>query len=235
MVKSLYEANPDTNAFTTALKGKLLACDCKGNKGGGIKSIVAGKGITVDTTDSLNPKVSCDGTPGPKGAEGKVGATGPIGKQGVAGPVGPGGAGSVGREGPRGPAGTNGIDGATGATGATGPKGDKGDRGLMGPTGVGPAGPTGQGLTIRGTDTEANIKAKTGMAAGDLWVISDAGAKKGHGLSYDGTKWIDTGAIQGPKGARGDSAPASGLPVPPATDGEYKLVIIAGKATWVII
>jgi len=57
-VKALYESNPDTNAFTTALKGKLLACYCK-KPVGGVKSVVAGEHITVDNTDSANPIVSC--------------------------------------------------------------------------------------------------------------------------------------------------------------------------------
>ena len=101
--------------------------------------------------------------------------------------------------GPDGPAGPRGHDGAKGT------KGDKGDGGTIGATGQ--KGNDGTGVTIKGSDTEAIIVAKTGTA-GDMWLITDAGAKHGHGLVSNGqgagvANWTDVGAIAGPKGDAG--------------------------------
>ena len=78
----------------------------------------------------------------------------------------------------------------------------KGNPGQKGQPGI--TGPAGTGVTIKGSDTRANIVAKSG-ASGDMWLITSAGADHGHGLVSNGTgsgtiHWTDVGAIQGPKG-----------------------------------
>lgn len=54
-------------------------------------------------------------------------------------------------------------------------------------------------VAIKGTDTEANILAKTGMVAEDLWIASDTL----NGWVYDGNTWINIGPLQGPQGIQG--------------------------------
>lgn len=71
------------------------------------------------------------------------------------------------------------------------PRGDKGDKGDQG-----------TGVTIKGAvPTSANLPT-TGNNPGDMWIAADTG----HGWSWDGTKWVDVGPIQGPKGDKGDAA-----------------------------
>ena len=50
-------------------------------------------------------------------------------------------------------------------------------------------------VSIKGTDTEANILLKSGDA-GDVWVASETL----DGWLYDGTNWLNIGTLQGPKG-----------------------------------
>lgn len=57
-------------------------------------------------------------------------------------------------------------------------------------------------VAIKGTDTVANILAKTGMVAEDLWIASDTL----DGYVYDGSVWINIGPLQGPQGTAGISA-----------------------------
>lgn len=54
-------------------------------------------------------------------------------------------------------------------------------------------------VDIKGTDTAANILAKTGMIAEDLWIASDTL----DGYVYNGTSWINIGPLQGPQGVQG--------------------------------
>ena len=54
-------------------------------------------------------------------------------------------------------------------------------------------------VALKGTDTVANILAKTGMIAEDLWIASDTL----DGYVYDGSSWINIGPLQGPQGATG--------------------------------
>ena len=54
-------------------------------------------------------------------------------------------------------------------------------------------------VALKGTDTEANILAKVGMVAEDLWIASDTL----DGWVYDGSMWIDIGPLQGPQGVQG--------------------------------
>lgn len=54
-------------------------------------------------------------------------------------------------------------------------------------------------VAIKGTDTVANILAKTGMVAEDLWIASDTL----DGYVYDGSSWINIGPLRGPQGIQG--------------------------------
>ena len=54
-------------------------------------------------------------------------------------------------------------------------------------------------VSLIGKDTEANILAKVGMAAEDLWIASDTL----DGWVYDGSVWINIGPLQGPQGVQG--------------------------------
>lgn len=57
-------------------------------------------------------------------------------------------------------------------------------------------------VNLKGTDTAANILAKTGMVAEDLWIASDTL----DGYVYYGSTWINIGPLQGPQGTAGISA-----------------------------
>ena len=76
-----------------------------------------------------------------------------------------------------------------------GPAGQQGVQGIPGPQGV--------GVTIKGSDTEAVIKAKQGASAGDLWVSTD----DGHAWVWDGKQWENVGAFKGEKGDQGVAGP----------------------------
>lgn len=94
-------------------------------------------------------------------------------------------------------AGAVGPRGATGATGPTGP---------MGPPGpVGATGPSGTAITIRGSDTYANVTAIPDPDTGDLWILTDdsGGGNAGDGLMWDGGDWINVGPVRGPEGPEG--------------------------------
>ena len=54
-------------------------------------------------------------------------------------------------------------------------------------------------VNLKGTDTEANILAMTGMVAEDLWIASDTL----DGWVYNGSVWINIGPLQGPQGIQG--------------------------------
>src|SRR5260221_1289408 len=83
-------------------------------------------------------------------------------------------------------------------------KGEQGAIGPVGPQGTpGPVGPPGSSIIIKGTvPTAANLPT-TGNTSGDLWVTSDAG----HGHSWNGIAWVDTGPLQGPVGPQGATGP----------------------------
>jgi len=94
-----------------------------------------------------------------------------------------------------------------GPQGTVGLQGIKGLDGTIGTTGVngkdGADGKDGTGVTIRGSDTNANILTKAG-AAGDMWLDTATG----HGWVSDGggtgaAHWTDVGSIQGPQGIQG--------------------------------
>lgn len=117
---------------------------------------------------------------------------------------------SAGAPGPRGPAGAN------GATGATGPPGP-----------VGATGASGTAITIKGSDTYANVLLISDQDVGDLWLLTDssAGGDPGDGVMWDGVSWVNTGPVrgpEGPQGPQGDDGPAgpTGDPGPEGPAGD---------------
>ena len=86
------------------------------------------------------------------------------------------------------------IQGPKGSTGQVGPHGPKGDAGIS--------------WHLKGRDTEAVIKAKTGVP-GDMWIIAEPGhPKDGHALGWDPLNkpnpgWRDFGQFKGDKGDKG--------------------------------
>lgn len=171
------------------------------------------------------------GPKGDKGDKGDTGATGPQGIQGVQGPKGDTGA--TGPQGPKGDTGDTGDTGATGPqgpkgdTGATGPQGPKGDTGATGADGVSPTvavtpidnghrvtitdaeGPryfdvtNGHGLIIMGLyATLAALEAAHPTAAeGDAYAVGTAESNVIY--VWDGSAWVNLGALTGPPGTRG--------------------------------
>lgn len=110
--------------------------------------------------------------------------------------------------------GDKGDQGATGPQGVQGIQGPKGDQGMQGAQGLkgdkGDDGVDGSGVTILGSDTIVNIKAKSGTP-GDMWISTDTGTDSagtpvaiGDGIVYEGTQWLTVGPIRGPKGDKGD-------------------------------
>jgi hypothetical protein len=58
-------------------------------------------------------------------------------------------------------------------------------------------------VSLKGTDTEANIMALTSMSSEDLWIASDTL----DGWVYNGATWINIGPLQGPTGTQGIQGP----------------------------
>lgn len=173
------------------------------------------------------------GVAGPQGPQGIQGPQGETGEQGLQGPPGP-----EGPQGLPGPQGDPGPQGEKGDPGPEGPKGDKGEKGDPGEQGIpgekgpqgdpGPEGPMGKGINILGTVTtpsELPVSGETGggyMIAGHFWV-------------WDGNAWVDSGAIQGPKGDKGDQgdpgeqgvAGPKGDPGPKGDKGDAGIIVSA--------
>lgn len=120
--------------------------------------------------------------------------------KGDVGPQGP--QGEKGDIGPQGPQGIQGPQGEKGDTGATGPQGEKGDIGPQGPQGE--KGETGRAFKISGyyPDLAALQTAVTAPEIGDVYGV---GAAAPYNIFiWDGTEWVDNGAIQGPQGPQGE-------------------------------
>lgn len=151
--------------------------------------------------------------------------TGPKGDTGPVGPAGP--KGDTGEQGPKGDTGATGSQGPKGDTGATGPQGPKGDTGAAGEDGVSPTvavtpidnghrvtitdaeGPryfdvtNGHGLIIMGLyATLAALEAAHPTAAeGDAYAVGTAESNVIY--VWDGSAWVNLGALTGPPGTRG--------------------------------
>jgi hypothetical protein len=150
------------------------------------------------------------GIPGPKGdagirgVDGLPGATGPIGPAGPAGPKGDPGADST-VPGPKGDPGVQGVPGPTGAASTVpGPKGDKGDKG-----------DPGTGFILKGTKPDVASLPSAGNVVGDAWMVT----ADNHVHIWNGTSWDDAGALQGPKGDKGDPGADSVVPGPAGPAG----------------
>ena len=121
------------------------------------------------------------GEPGRPGAPGAPGTQGPPGSQGPQGPIGYGQPGQKGEPGPMGPQGRQGVQG---------PKGDKGDQG-----------PAGIGINFRGKVNSQSELSNKPKNKGDAYTVGTSM------FVYDGSTWVDSGPLQGPKGDRGAIGP----------------------------
>ena len=103
---------------------------------------------------------------------------------------------------------TDGVSGPVGPQGPPGGQGIQGVAGSQGPKGSdGTNGSDGISWRLAGRDTEANIKAKTGVP-GDMWIVVEpTNPKDGHALGWDPTLnpagWKDMGQFKGDKGDTG--------------------------------
>lgn len=185
-------------------------------------------GDTGPTGASITGPTGLSGPTGPTGLSitGPTGWTGPRGPTGPTGVTGPTGAGPTGPTGVTGPSGT-GPTGPTGATGAastvagpTGPTGPSvtGPTGapstVTGPTGstgsTGPTGPTGQaGSGIQYQGTVATYLLLPGYPSSYTGAIGDAYVTSNdtHLWVWDGTVWVDNGAIASVTGPTGNTGP----------------------------
>ena len=129
--------------------------------------------------------------------------------------------------GARGPQGLTGMDGRTGLTGLTGPQGVPGPRGPQGEQGydgeqgpegpAGPVGPTGpkgaKGDPGAGVNVTGSVAAWTDLPTtgtlGDAFIVRSTG----HLAVWDGTKWVDTGPVQGPPGGLSGYQIVEGTPI----------------------
>lgn len=124
------------------------------------------------------------GTPGTAGAPGATGPTGPQGLPGTQGPQGPAGYGQPGQQGDPGPMGPEGRQGI---------QGPKGDTGQQGPAGI--------GINFRGrVDTQNELDSKP-KNKGDAYMLGTTM------FVFDGSTWVNSGPLQGPKGDKGDKGP----------------------------
>jgi collagen triple helix repeat protein len=96
----------------------------------------------------------------------------------------------------RGPAGAAGVQGASGPAGPTGAAGPQGATGPTGPTGA--KGDPGAGVHVTGSVADA-AALPAGAATGDAYITLD----DGHLHVWDGSAWVDTGAVRGPEGPAG--------------------------------
>lgn len=110
--------------------------------------------------------------------------------------------------GERGPIGPAGPQGPVGETGPVGPEGPQGITGPAGPQGIqgiqGPQGEPGTGFVIKGTvPNTGSLPSNAGI--GDAWGV---GANAPYDIYiFDGSEWVNYGAIQGPQGETGPQGP----------------------------
>ena len=87
-------------------------------------------------------------------------------------------------------------------------------------------------VSLKGTDTEANILTKVDMVAEDLWIASDTL----DGWVYNGTIWVNIGPLQGPQGVQGVQGiqGIQGDTGPQGIQGETGLQGIDGKSAYTV-
>lgn len=97
----------------------------------------------------------------------------------------------------KGEAGERGPQGAQGPAGEQGPRGEKGEQGEQG-----------RGLALLGrfASPEELAAAVPDPAPGDAYSVGTAQPYRVY--TWDGAAWVDNGALQGPKGDRGEAGPA---------------------------
>ena len=128
------------------------------------------------------------GTPGAAGTPGAMGPTGPQGSPGSQGEQGPAGYGQPGQKGEPGPMGPMGPEGR---------QGPRGDTGQQGPAGI--------GINFRGrVDTQSELDNKP-QNKGDAYMLGTTM------FIFDGSTWVNSGPLQGPKGDKGDIGPQGPL------------------------
>ncbi|RLA60761.1 MAG: hypothetical protein DRQ89_12305, partial [Epsilonproteobacteria bacterium] len=162
----------------------------------------------------------------------------PQGEQGAAGAPGADGAdGADGAQGEDGLTGGQGIQGIPGPTGDDGPVGPAGaDSTVPGPEGPdgpeGPQGPAGEGITLQGDSTVAEMNARDPalLTEGFAWLMTDAGNITSGIIqpvaviigdlvaATASGSWSNLGVIEGPEGPEGDPG-TPGAPGDPGVDG----------------
>lgn len=141
--------------------------------------------IEIGTVANQGPK----GDQGDKGDKGDPGSSGPPGAPGLAANV------SVGTT-------TTGAPGSAASVTDSDPTGNAVLNFTIPRGDVGPIGPAGTGILIKGTVPTAASLPTTGNTVGDLWIALDTS----HGWAWNGTTWVDTGPIQGPRGSNWTSS-----------------------------
>ncbi len=135
--------------------------------------------------------------------------------------------GTTGDTGDAGINGTNGTNGDDGTNGINGTNGTDGAQGVQGPIGL--TGPSGTGINLLGSDTVANILAKTVSEVGDSWTATDTGVdSEGTAVAIDDilraidtaspSTFVNIGDLQGPQGSPGADG-ANGTNGAPGADG----------------
>lgn len=98
-----------------------------------------------------------------------------------------------------------GPPGPAGPTGPTGPAGPAGADGSTGPTGPqGPQGPAGTGINMKGQVATVGDLPPTGNTKGDAYTVQ----ADGNLYVWDGTRWNNSGPMQGPAGPAGPAGQA---------------------------
>lgn len=156
-------------------------------------------------TGATGPK----GDTGPQGLQGERGETGIQGPQGIQGPKGDTGPkGDKGDKGARGDTGAQGIQGPKGDTGPQGAEGPQGPQGVQGPKGdAGKPGADGTSFTVLSLYSSLSElqSAHPSGVEGDAYAVGTSSNNVIYIWDADKREWTNVGALQGPKGDKGDT------------------------------
>lgn len=162
----------------------------QGERGLGIKDVAISPKSSNDTGATYDMEITLEDDSVVNAGD-FIAPVGPQGKQGIQGPIGP-----------QGEQGIQGIQGPKGDTGATGPQGPKGDTGEQGPQGVqGPKGNDGTSFVVAGT-VNSTTDLPTNVPIGTAYMVGATTPRELY--TFDGTKWTNQGALQGPQGPQGE-------------------------------
>lgn len=162
----------------------------QGERGLGIKDVAISPKSSNDTGATYDMEITLEDDSVVNAGD-FIAPVGPQGKQGIQGPVGP-----------QGEQGIQGIQGPKGDTGATGPQGPKGDTGEQGPQGIqGPKGNDGTSFVVAGT-VNSTTNLPTNVPIGTAYMVGVDTPRELY--TFDGTKWTNQGALQGPQGPQGE-------------------------------